>query len=224
MELGDGKSGGEKEWIEFTHQTYWALLNCGMRLQPTAGTATGVHPVPIGFGRVYVHTPGGFQYDRWIEGLKRGDSFVTTGPMLFVRSNGDTLDAVVEADGPLESVEWVINGVVQPAILKSNISNQDGCVRLESSIESTFRSTSWVALRAWQKSADGRWRFAHSAPVWFDVPDQPIRPTINQQQYLLHRVEQEFERSRAMLPEDALDEYKTAIQHYRELSKKPESK
>jgi hypothetical protein len=224
MQLGDGKSGGEKEWIEFTHQTYWALLNCGMRLQPTAGTATGVHPVPIGFGRVYVHTPGGFQYDRWIEGLKRGDSFVTTGPMLFVRSNGDTLEAVVEADGPLESLEWVINGVVQPAILKSNISNQDGCVRLESSIESTFRSTSWVALRAWQKSADGRWRFAHSAPVWFDVPDQPIRPTINQQQYLLHRVEQEFERSRAMLPEDALDEYKTAIQHYRELSKKPESK
>lgn len=224
MQLGDGKSGGEKEWIEFTHQTYWALLNCGMRLQPTAGTATGVHPVPIGFGRVYVHTPGGFQYDRWIDGLKRGDSFVTTGPMLFVRANRDRLDAVVEADGPLESVEWIINGVVQPAVLRANISNKDGSVRLESSIESTFRSTSWVALRAWQKSADGRWRFAHSAPVWFDVPDQPIRPTVNQQQYLLHRVEQELARSRALLPEDALDEYKTAIQHYRELGTKSESK
>ena len=224
MNLGDGKSGGEKEWIEFTHQTYWALLNCGLRLQPTAGTATGVHPVPIGYGRVYVHTPSGFQYDRWIEGLKRGDSFVTTGPMLFVRSSSNTVDAVVEADGPVESVEWVINGVVHPAILNSTISNQNGSVRLESSIESAFRSTTWVALRAWQKSPDGRWRFAHSAPVWFDVPNQPIRPNGNQQQYLLGRVEQELARSRTVLAEDALNEYKSAIEHYRDLLAKPESK
>ena len=223
MNVGDGKSGGEKEWIEFTHQTYWALLNCGLRLQPTAGTATGVHPVPIGFGRVYVHTPGVFQYDRWIEGLKRGDSFVTTGPMLFVRPSGDSLAAVVEADGPVESVEWVINGVAQPATLKSNVSNSDGTVRLETAIESKFRSTTWVALRAWQKSENGRWRFAHSAPQWFDVPNQPIRPTDAQQKFLLSRVEQELARSKTLLPEEALNEYHAALSHYRGLLSKPDS-
>ena len=224
MKLGDGTSGGEKEWIEFTHQTYWALLNCGLKLQPTAGTATGVHPVPIGFGRVYVHTPGGFRYDRWIDGLKRGDSFVTTGPMLFVRSNDTTIDATIEADGPVEAVEWVINGIAQPATLTKNASNRDGTVSLESTIESEFRSTTWVAVRAWQKSANGRWRFAHSAPIWFDVPNQPIRPTVDQQQFLIHRVEQELSRSQTLLPEEAVNEYQAAIRHYRELLPRPESK
>ncbi|MBM3966495.1 MAG: hypothetical protein FJ308_15740 [Planctomycetes bacterium] len=224
MKLGDGKSGGEKEWIEFTHQTYWALLNCGLRLQPTAGTATGVHPVPIGFGRVYVHTPGGFNYDRWIDGLKLGNSFVTTGPMLFVRPNGDRIDATIEADGPVESVEWVINGVAQSATLTKNASSPHGSVILDSSIKSKFPATTWVALRAWQKSANGRWRFAHSAPVWFDVPDHPLRPTLDQQNFLVQRVEQELSRSRAILPRESLEEYQAAIQHYRELIPQPATK
>ena len=49
---------------------------------PTGGTASGVHPVPLGFGRVYVHLPGGFSYKTWVSGLNQGRSFVTTGPML----------------------------------------------------------------------------------------------------------------------------------------------
>ena len=42
---GDGRSGGEKDWIEFIHRNYWTLLNCGFRGVPTAGTASGVHSV-----------------------------------------------------------------------------------------------------------------------------------------------------------------------------------
>ena len=50
----------ERGWIDFGFQNYYALLDCGFRLRPTAGTASGVHPVPLGFGRVYVHLdPGG---------------------------------------------------------------------------------------------------------------------------------------------------------------------
>ena len=40
---------------------------CGL-LRPTAGTASGVHPVPLGFGRVYVHCPAGFSYEAWVRG------------------------------------------------------------------------------------------------------------------------------------------------------------
>src|SRR5262245_31979889 len=75
-------------WIDFGFQNYYALLNCGFRLRPTAGTASGVHPVPLGFGRVYVHLPDGFGYDAWMRGLNDGRSFVTTGPMLFVQLGG----------------------------------------------------------------------------------------------------------------------------------------
>jgi len=69
-------------------QNYYALLHCGYRLLPTAGTASGVHPVPLGFGRVYVHCPKGFTDEAWVRGLNEGRSFVTTGPMLFVHVNG----------------------------------------------------------------------------------------------------------------------------------------
>ena len=44
----------ERGWLDFTFQNYYLLLNCGFRLRPTGGTASGVHPVPLGFGRVYV--------------------------------------------------------------------------------------------------------------------------------------------------------------------------
>jgi hypothetical protein len=44
----------------------------------------GVHPVPLGFGRVYVQLEGELDADAWLSGLNAGRSFVTTGPMLFV--------------------------------------------------------------------------------------------------------------------------------------------
>jgi hypothetical protein len=52
--------GGMTEWgwIDYGFKNYYALLNCGFRLRPTAGTASGVHPVPLGFGRVYVKLNG----------------------------------------------------------------------------------------------------------------------------------------------------------------------
>ncbi|MSQ97533.1 MAG: hypothetical protein EXR98_23685 [Gemmataceae bacterium] len=75
----------ENGWIEFGLQNYYALLNCGFRLRPTGGTASGVHPVPLGYGRVYVHCPNGFNYDDWMRGLNAGNSFVTTGPLMDVR-------------------------------------------------------------------------------------------------------------------------------------------
>ena len=77
-----GTSGGERAWLDYTLGMYYTLLDCGLRLPPTAGTASGVHPVPAGFGRVYVHCPDGFGYEAWLAGLKAGRSVVSTGPFL----------------------------------------------------------------------------------------------------------------------------------------------
>ena len=55
----DARGFTERGWIEFGFQNYYALLDCGFRIRPTAGTASGVHPVPLGFGRVYVHLDPG---------------------------------------------------------------------------------------------------------------------------------------------------------------------
>jgi hypothetical protein len=34
-------------WLNYGFEVYYALLNCGFPLAPTAGTASGVHPVPL---------------------------------------------------------------------------------------------------------------------------------------------------------------------------------
>ena len=44
----DARGFTERGWIEFGFRNYYALLDCGFRLRPTAGTASGVHPVPLG--------------------------------------------------------------------------------------------------------------------------------------------------------------------------------
>eukprot|EP00913_Durusdinium_trenchii_P035312 g33042.t1 len=183
----------ERGWVDFGFGTYYALLNCGFRMRPTAGTASGVHPVPLGFGRVYVHLKDGFSYDKWMAGLNAGRSFVTTGPMpvlefngrlpghRFKLANGDAHHAAavrgtIESAQPLSSIEIVVNGEVVRKIKPKNnkqksgayISRIDEAVRLE--------GTSWVAVRCFENRPGGKFRFAHTSPVWFDVKGKPLRP------------------------------------------------
>ncbi len=123
----DPQSGNEDAWMMFGFETYYTLLNCGFNLRPTAGTASGVHPVPLGFGRVYVHLEGAFSYDQWFKGLDIGRSFVSNGPMLLAKLKGQhpgfrflnqksSMELPVEGeilwDQPLEKAECVINGMV----------------------------------------------------------------------------------------------------------------
>src|SRR5262245_30604918 len=87
MGIGSGTT-SDRDWTLYGFQNYYALLDCGFRVRPTGGTADGVHPVPLGFGRVYVHLPRGFSYEAWVKGLNEGRSFVSTGPMLIAQVDG----------------------------------------------------------------------------------------------------------------------------------------
>ncbi|PYJ58836.1 MAG: hypothetical protein DME24_14830, partial [Verrucomicrobia bacterium] len=42
----------------WTEEIYYHILNCGLRLPPSAGSASGVLPNPVGYDRVYVHLDG----------------------------------------------------------------------------------------------------------------------------------------------------------------------
>lgn len=46
----------------WTQEIYYHLLNCGIRIAPSAGSASGVLPNPLGYDRVYVHVDGQFTY------------------------------------------------------------------------------------------------------------------------------------------------------------------
>jgi hypothetical protein len=58
------------------------VLNCGLRIPPSAGSGSGVLPNPVGYNRVYVHLDEQLTYDGWWQGFKQGRSLVTNGPLL----------------------------------------------------------------------------------------------------------------------------------------------
>lgn len=229
----EGRGGSERDWALYGFQNYYALLNCGFRLRPTAGTASGVHPVPLGFGRVYVHLPDGFSYENWFRGLDAGRSFVTTGPMLLAtvedKDPGQRLPFGVGArplvrlagevlsENPIEEVEIVVNGTVARQLRAASTPNADGAfvTRFDEPVQ--LEGSGWLAVRCWESRPGGRMRFAHTAPWFVEVEGAALRPKRHEVEFLVRRVQDELARSRDVLPPAALDEYRRALTAYERL-------
>jgi hypothetical protein len=236
MQIEKNESGfTEKGWIDFGLQTYYAFLNCGFELMPTAGTAAGVHPVPAGFGRVYVHQPDGLSVEGWLKGLKAGRSFVTTGPMLLAecegRPSGDRLrpaaaskqvrvTGIAESSTPLDRVEVVVNGRLVKTIAAANAPRKAGGFASKFDEPIDVDGSSWLIVRAYEVRSGGRFRFAHTAPWFIDVPGKPLAPRAEEVDYFIGRVEAEIDRNRGVLKPEEIAEYERALEIYREIRKR----
>jgi hypothetical protein len=228
--LGNG-SGIDTElaWTHYGFETYYALLNAGFRLKPTAGTANGVHPVPLGFSRVYVHCEGGFSYEKWMKGLAEGRSFVTTGPMALVKLEGKLPGATLKFPGPtkvkIETVsprhegkndyEWIVNGAITSGG-KYGVSNT-GAPELKSGGEIELKESGWVVARSFEKHPDGRVRFAHTAPWWVEIEGKPLRPKREQADWFVQRTEEEIARNTGVLSAEQLDEFHEALAAWKKI-------
>jgi hypothetical protein len=237
---GDGGGDGDERvmtewgWLQNGFEVYYALLNCGFRIAPTAGTASGVHPVPLGHSRVYVHTGDAFDEARWLEGLRGGRSFVTTGPMLIATASGQLpgetfhgtdnvvleLKAESHSADPVGRFEWIVNGDVKVAVTATNVQTDQGGWRAEASATLRLDRSSWVAVRITEPQPDGRKRFAHSAPWYVTVGDQKIEPRGDQVEYFIELMEAEIARNRPVLSAAALGEFEEALRFYRGLIRK----
>jgi hypothetical protein len=227
----DAKGWTEWGWIDYGFQNYYALLSCGFRLRPTGGTANGVHPVPLAFGRVYVKLSDGFSYDAWLKGLNAGRSFVTTGPMLFVEVDGqppghrfeekDEREYLIKGESisgqPLGRIEILVNGEIMRTIKPENRKQANGSFVSAIAEKVKIGETSWLAVRCFEDRPDKRIRFAHTAPVWIDVPGKPLRPRKEELDWLVQRCEEQLKRSADVLPKEALDEYREAIRAYKSI-------
>ncbi len=227
------KAGGHRSWLDYTHGMYYTLLNTGLRLPPSAGTANGVHPVPAGFGRVYVHLPDGFKYEDWMAGLRGGRSFVTTGPMLYATASGNdpghvfqwnadeqkslSLELEVQSEEPILYGEVLINGKPEHLLYATNEKVQDRFYRTKISLDIQPRRSGWFAIRFWEKRSDGQVRFVHSAPWYVEIDAQPVRIAKQEKEYLIDRVRAEIERSQGVVSAEAMSEYKRGLEFYRQL-------
>ena len=161
---------------------YYKFLNCGFKLPVSAGSASGVKSVPLGYDRVYVKLSGGFDYQAWFHALKAGRSFATNGPMLFLTVNGHepgdsiVLPATTEKSpghlkvhaeaisiGDLDRLEIVWKGRVVKTV-EANGKTQN----LSTDFEEDAQSSGWFAARAFEKPTETV-RFAHTSPVYVQV-------------------------------------------------------
>lgn len=182
--------------------TYYRMLNCGMKLAAGAGSAVGVKPSPVGYNRAYVRAGKKPTLPQFLEAWRAGKNFVTCGPMIFLTVNnkykpGDTIEfgpgggeiaAKVEAlwDQPIKRVEIIINGKAVGTI------HGNGKRRVEADISTTTGKGIWIAARciademllsdeelAAYKEGDRAWPtrtvFAHTSPVYISVDGKLAR-------------------------------------------------
>jgi hypothetical protein len=140
-------------------ETYYRLLNCGLRLAAGAGSATGVKASPPGYNRAYIRADEGDGMRGMLEAWREGRNFVTNGPMLFLSAHdnikpgdeielgdgGGTVSFNIEvvSDCPLAKVWLVVNGQLAGEIIVGS-----GAGNISGEIEVSFESSAWVCAVA----------------------------------------------------------------------------
>ncbi|MFM7070367.1 MAG: CehA/McbA family metallohydrolase [Planctomycetota bacterium] len=162
---------------------YSKLLDCGLRLPPSAGSGSGWAPNPVGYNRVYVHCDGEPTWEAWWEGLRAGRSFVTNGPLLRPQVNGElpgysfqaypgekvelSIALQLSMRERVEYLEIIKDGkIIQETRLADWVKNQGELPTVE------FDKSGWLAIRAITNNPR-TFRFAMSAPYYVMIGDQP---------------------------------------------------
>ena len=178
---------------------YAALLDMGFPLKPSAGSASGALPVPPGWSRIYVHTQAPLTPQLWVEALKQGRSFVTTGPMIFLRVNGKEPGDEVHLSQfplrlhvslemfsltPVSKAEIVLNGQPHDIALRLNLKDPH---RYSGSTDLTAESSTWITAR-WSAARSNGCDVAHTSPIYFWDGTKPIPVNRDEAEKLLDRV------------------------------------
>ncbi len=147
--------------FDLPHYDVWyEMLNLGAHLAPAAGTDYPCIPSIPGRERFYTRVEGPPTRASWIEGVRRGRTFVTNGPMLELDVDG----AAIGDELRLESRETVhIRGrvrfdperddvygleLVRNGVIEAEASTRSAPGEIVLDVTAAVRESSWFALRA----------------------------------------------------------------------------
>jgi TolB protein len=166
-----------------TSDAWYRLLNVGAAIAPSAGTDVMTdfyRTMAVGTTRVYVKPEGPLTLNSYLNALRAGRSFVTTGPLLQFTANGagpgDVIQAkpgaevawelTVASPTAFETVEVLINGAVAftaPGLDAPGKRTWTGRLKTPAG--------GWIAARvrggAVQWPVMDSYPFAHTAATWF---------------------------------------------------------
>jgi TolB protein len=186
VEWSDAGTAGFHPW--------YATLNNGLRVTAVGGedSISSMHASKlVGSTRTYVYTgKRGLDADAWFAGLRQGNAFVSTGPLVELtvegRMPGEQVDlpagggevtvaAHVQSITPLEKVTLVWNGeIVETIPLSADRRSAQLTRRLKVS------RSGWYHLRAEGKPGeryplDTSYAQGFTNPVWVTVAGEPVR-------------------------------------------------
>jgi hypothetical protein len=171
-----------KEWYE--------LLDSGFHVPLVGGSGKMCNLDVLGHPRTYARLEPGqeFNYENWIEGVRAGRTFVTTGPLLFFSVNGQDSGAVIDLDAgsptvrvraevrslaPLRRLEVVANNTV---VASAEPTGSPASAALESEV--SLPGGGWLLARCWGAYDDSMegWVAAITSPVYVRVEGRSPPP------------------------------------------------
>jgi hypothetical protein len=169
----------------WSQKVYFNVLNCGLRIPPTAGSGSGITTNPVGYNRLYVYCGEQFSYERWWAGLRAGKVVITNGPMLRPTVEGEPPGHVFKAAAG-EKVDLEIGLTLSTRDKISYLEIiQDGRVIHEVRLADwqqaggklphvVFDKSGWFLVRAVADSPK-TYRFAMTAPYYVEIGNEPHR-------------------------------------------------
>jgi len=198
----------------WTQEIYYHILDSGLRIPPSAGSASGVLPNPIGYNRVYVFLDKGFSYDSWWKGLRAGRSFVSNGPLLRCRANGELpghvfvapdgkplsieIEAAITTRDPISSIEIIKNGRVERAVPFDEWQKAGKLGGLQ------FDSSGWFLVRTIADNPK-TFRFASTAPFYVEIGKAKRRISKTSAQFFLDWARERKQRVKVENAQQAID-------------------
>lgn len=188
----------------WSQEIYYHALNTGMRIPPSAGSASGVLPNPLGYNRVWVHAGVELDYRKWWENLRAGRCFVSNGPLLRCRVDGQLpghvfrmpaaggvldLDGALDARDPVARVEIVVNGRVAQSFGPGDVAGG----RLRATIR--IDESGWFLVRAIADNPEN-FQFASTGPFYVEVGGAAARVSRSSARFFLDWVRERRDRIR----------------------------
>ena len=171
---------GNGRWSQ---HIYYQILNCGLRIPPSAGSASGVSANPLGYNRVYVYCGQQLTWQGWWDGLRAGRVVVTNGPLLRPRVNGQLPGHIFQAAAgetvrlraslklslrdKVEYLEVIKNGKVEHEVRLDQYARSGG--RLPT-LE--FQESGWMLVRAVSNYGKS-YRLGSSGPYYVEIGKRP---------------------------------------------------
>jgi hypothetical protein len=190
----------------WTQEIYYHILDAGLRIPPSAGSASGVLPNPLGYNRVYAHVGDEFTYDAWWQALKAGRSFVTNGPLLQAKANGHlpghvfespsgdpaeiSLEVALTALDAVPAIEVVKNGETVLSVEPEESGQRQRLPVLR------FEESGWFLVRA-VTDLPHTFRFASTAPYYVEIGEQKSRISRRSVQFFLDWIDERIARVKA---------------------------